>query len=457
MATINYLIQSTGENAPIYVRLALSSKESSLLQNVKSKTVSIIRKTGFTINPKRWNTGVRKNGLPKNSQPEEKKIRKHLLNLNNHINDSLNNDLALGVEINANWLENQINICFNRVQTITTTNYLTDWIQKYIDKAPSLKNVRNKKGLSKSRINDYKRLKSLIQEFEKFSKTRLRIRDINLEFEQDFIVWMEEVNSFAESYRQRTMGNIKTICISAEGSEGVIVSKDLKRLESKKPSNEFIITLSIEELERIENVKLTKEALINARRWLLIGCNIGQRVSDLLAIKESDFSVEDGSTFIELEQQKTGAKVVIPVLPKAELLLKDGLPYPISSQKFNEYIKEVCRLANINTPTKGRLLNPDTKRNEVGIYPKWQLVSSHICRRSFATNLFSKVPTPLIMSITGHKKESTLLNYIGKTSKDYAKMLLDQVKQMEGKKAMQMELPQLKVETSKDVKNAKSN
>ncbi len=458
MATINYLIQSAGINAPIYIRLALSTKEINTQNKIQNKTKSFVRKTGFNIDPKRWNTGIKKNGLPKNSQPEEKKTRRHLLNLTKFVNDSLNNDLALGVEINSNWLEKQIDLCFNRVQTTTTTNYLTDWTQKYIESAHQRDNAKQGTGLSKSRINDYKRLKSLILEYEKFSKSRLRIRDIDLAFEKKFIVWMEEINSYAGSYRQRTMGNIKTICTSAKGSEGVIVSKDLKDLTSKKPSNEFIITLSIEELEQIEKVKLTKDALINARLWLLIGClNLGQRGGDLLSITESNFVKEGGSTFIELEQQKTGAKVVIPILPKTELLLKNGLPYSISLQKFNGYIKEICKIANINTPTKGRLLNPDTKRNEVGIYPKWKLASSHICRRTFATLQYGKISTPLIMSITGHKKESTFLNYCGASSKDYAKMFLDQVKQMEGKKAKQIELPQLKVDSNKSNNNSESN
>ena len=34
-------------------------------------------------------------------------------------------------------------------------------------------------------------------------------------------------------------------------------------------------------------------------------------------------------------------------------------------------------------------------------------------RRSFATNFYGKIETPLLMNITGHSKESTFLTYIG--------------------------------------------
>ena len=453
MAKSTFLLQSESKTAQIYIRLSLG----------RGKTFK--KKTGFVIDSKKWSLTnkvsskgsiINKGGFPKTTTAEGKKIKNKLLELSIFIERQLNIDNSEGVELDGEWLERQINICFNRIH-INTTNYLTDWIQKYIDKAPSIKNVRNTRGLSRSRILSYKRLKTLILEFEKDHKKRLRIHDINREFEEKFIVWMEDVNSYSESYRFQAMGNIKTVCISAEGSENVELSKDLRKLESKKTSNKFIITLSIDELDKIEHAIISNDALDNARKWLLIGCNIGQRVSDLLKITDANLTKEGNDTFIELEQQKTGAMVVIPVLPKAEQLLKEGLPYPITSQVFNKHIKEVCRIAGIDTMTKGKLLNPITKRKEVGEYPKWKLITSHICRRSFATNLFSKYNASLIMSVTGHKEEATFLGYIGKTSKDYAKMLLEQVKQSESKLGKKIELPELKVETKPPVINSKSN
>ena len=51
------------------------------------------------------------------------------------------------------------------------------------------------------------------------------------------------------------------------------------------------------------------------------------------------------------------------------------------------------------------------------------MVSSHVCRRSFATNHYGELPTPVIMAITGHTTEKMFLNYIGKTAKDNAEVL----------------------------------
>jgi integrase len=47
------------------------------------------------------------------------------------------------------------------------------------------------------------------------------------------------------------------------------------------------------------------------------------------------------------------------------------------------------------------------------MYPKYELITSHTMRRSFATNYFGKIETPILMEITGHSRESTFLSYIG--------------------------------------------
>jgi integrase len=56
---------------------------------------------------------------------------------------------------------------------------------------------------------------------------------------------------------------------------------------------------------------------------------------------------------------------------------------------------------------------------------KWQLIGSHVCRRSFASNLYGTLPTPLIMQITAHSSEKMLQNYIGKQGLDYAQQIAD--------------------------------
>ena len=89
---------------------------------------------------------------------------------------------------------------------------------------------------------------------------------------------------------------------------------------------------------------------------------------------------------------------------------------------MNEYVKEVCKLAGIDkieseTMTKGG------KRITVN-YPKYELITTHTARRSFATNQYlAGLPTLTIMKITGHRTETAFMQYIKITPKEHAQKL----------------------------------
>jgi integrase len=99
-----------------------------------------------------------------------------------------------------------------------------------------------------------------------------------------------------------------------------------------------------------------------------------------------------------------------------------NLPSEISNQRFNEYIKEACRLAGITgietmTRTVGGELVTDK-------FEKWEHVSSHTGRRSFCTNMYKRgLPTLMIMSISGHRTEKSFLKYIKVKQNEHAEMM----------------------------------
>jgi integrase len=414
MATIKFLLQSKSDNAPIYLRLSIDRK------------TSYKRKTGLSINPNDWSTDT---GLPKQNNPHNKNLRTDLKNLESKIFKDLNNANTKGVEVNGDWLLNKIDIHFKRISETNKSDLLVDAIQTIIDEAPERKNVKKELGLSKSRINSYTSLKNIITEFQKNSN--FKVKDVNVKFAKDFLKYLLNTKNYQESYALKKLADLKTVCNDASFN-GIETSPQLKKIDSAKPKNKKILYLNPKELKQIEDANLINEAHINARKWLLLGCNIGQRGGDLLQINESNFVNRNGLEVIELKQQKTGKNVTIPVLEKTKEIIKSGLPYKISIQKFNEHIKQVCKLAEINeliedskitVTVKGK--GNTQKRKIKGLYPKWKLMASHVCRRSFASNLYGTLPTPLIMSITAHSSEKMLLNYIGKDSLDFAQQIAD--------------------------------
>ena len=89
-------------------------------------------------------------------------------------------------------------------------------------------------------------------------------------------------------------------------------------------------------------------------------------------------------------------------------------PRKLYAPRFNKYLKLVLKEAGIHQMVKGYKFNPDTQRKEMGLFPKYSVIASHDLRRSFATNFFGKIPTPILMNMTGHNREATFMTtYIG--------------------------------------------
>ena len=116
-----------------------------------------------------------------------------------------------------------------------------------------------------------------------------------------------------------------------------------------------------------------------------------------------------GRKFIHKRIQKVGKYLKIPVNKELQKILNeyDGFPKFISSQKFNINLKELCKEAGIDD-----LVSRNVNGKQVTFH-KYELVSSHVCRRSFATNMYKLKPDPYtIMKITGHTTVKQLLDYI---------------------------------------------
>jgi hypothetical protein len=125
-----------------------------------------------------------------------------------------------------------------------------------------------------------------------------------------------------------------------------------------------------------------------------------------------------------LKQQKTGKLVAIQILLEALEIFEDGMPYKISLVHFNEYIKEV-KATNLSTPTKGCKKLKHNLPTVEGVFPKHEVVSSHVCRRSFSSNYYGRIPTSVLMVITGHGTERMFLSYIVKTTYYNAHQMLE--------------------------------
>ncbi len=430
MATIKFLYRSRKQNEPITVKLNFSHNGKQYRLFAKSEITVYTKdeiKDNFKLNAAKifdkLIKGELKDRFHENIKP---RLDSEIADLKYYILDEFNNTNIERVAKNKDWLKNIVDKYYkpsdeNDTKQLSTN--LVDYFDVYI---------KSKKGdIKESSIKKYKVIQSKLKRLEDHFKTTLKIENINENFKNQFNEFCD-LNQYSNNTKQRELVLIKTVCFHARYN-GLKTHKQLDKLKFNREDVEHPY-LSFDELETIKNKHFDKDYLDNARDWLIISCFTGQRVSDFMKFTSKNIRIEDNKKYLEFKQQKTSNLTTIPVLKQVnEVLNKRGgkFPRPISDQKYNDYIKEVCRLCEIDEVMTGKkriCIAPDGVKPEKHHYrdvvtsaPKYEFISSHIGRRSFATNHYGKVPTTYLIGITNHSTEAQFLNYIQKGSKDLAK------------------------------------
>jgi integrase len=402
MATVNFRLRSKA-NKNVSIKVYLSTARGSFIE----------LNTGFSINPKDWSDNTNR---PKQNNTENRIIFNNLKKLESFIFENLNTDLGNSVVIDSFWLGTKINDCFNRIEK-TDDGLITNYIQNIIDNADTRKvKIKGgyKHGLSLSRKNSFIATNNIIIEYQTKIKKQIRFTDINQALIEKFEHWLLKTKKYAVNTSSKHIANIKTVSIEAE-NKGIHVSSYAKQIHivSESDDERYIQTLSFDELDAIRTADIKSEAHNNARKWLLIGCEIGQRGGDLLNITHENIRFKGGKMYLDLIQQKTKKAVTIGIIaPHVIEILENSFPYKITTQKLNDHIKKVCETAKINAMTEGKIFDSKTGRKKFDLYEKYKLITTHSFRRSFCTNYYKKIPTPVLMGISGHSKESIFRVYI---------------------------------------------
>ena len=401
MASITYQILSKKPGqVSIFMRLSVS------------REINFRAKTGLTINKNDWSEAKK---MPKQNTASQKNLHQKLVELKANIFDRLNNSIIEGDRLDTSWLPKQIELFFYGSTLPTENNKLSYWIEHLIKNSNTIKNGKGSVGLSKSRINSYKSLLATYLEYD--TKEKYCVQDFdNLLFEE-LKDWLFNFKKYNASTAYKKLNDIQAVIRYATSKSKVKPSEDFKYIKFEKISTyDFdmdVITLTESEIQQIEKADLENEALINARKWLIIACFIGQRVNTFNRITKDNFKKYGGNYKIVVKQTKGNKTVDIPVLPRVKNIYEEGFPYKVSSQKLNKHIKEICRIAQINNLIVGRLYDPEIKRKVKVKKEKYHFITTHTGRRTFATLHYKKLPNEDIMEVTGHKRISTFLLYIG--------------------------------------------
>ena len=206
----------------------------------------------------------------------------------------------------------------------------------------------------------------------------------------------------AQSSARTYLALIKSALNDCENKEGIPCREYAAELSVKNiPS--VAVYLTMEEIEKLENYKPESESERTILAQFLCSCFTGARHSDILQMTEENIH----GKYISYISQKTKKKATIEMKKGLPKLLEQARRNKYADSTFNSTIREICRKAGIND--KVRVFHAG--KYESG--RKYEFVTSHTGRRSFASNLAALgVPLRDISARMGHSSVTITERYI---------------------------------------------
>jgi integrase len=399
MATINFLYRSNKPEAKLILRLLFRHEGIDYV---------IAGNTKISVSKEYWSK------YHKAQRISDLDILNTKTEINNKIN-KISNYILKEFEncnpkhIDKEWLKLTIDSYYNpNNENSGLPNELYKYFEHYFNTNKELK------------IGSIKKLKVIanyIKRYEEGLKDPLLIKNIDLKFKLNFENYMTS-NNYDANTISVAFKNIRTICNDAR-KNGLETSYQLSDVKSKYTAPDDIY-LTEDEITKIKELKLSG-TLENVRDWLLIACYSAQRISDFMRFNTDMITKDEETYLLEFSQEKTKTNMVIPLSPEfIEVLNKRNFQFPKSMphQIFNKLVKNICFEAGIVEIVEGS--KKIDNRQVKGMYPKYELVSAHIGRRTFATLFWNKYSISELKYITGHSTEKSFSVYMKKGNREIA-------------------------------------
>jgi integrase len=383
---------SNDGTTPLYVRYSYDRKKRTLIY------------TGFRILPEHWD-GKKK--WIKRASPQFEKINSALTKLTVKLGKIVDYAYSYDMEPTVDFV--LIELEKNReYETRSSRIDLFDTLDTYIEEKGKI--FVNQKF-------EYHNLKSHLLRFKQYSSQPISFRNINMRFYNDFMDYLLNYAPKANGESGLLINSAGKVVkdfkafVNFQIAKGVIAPVDLSAFKVVQEETDAIY-LSEPELATIHALDLSDApGLEVARDLLIVGCYTGLRYSDLYILGPQHIDVEGG--WIRIKQKKVDRAIIIPMIDYVpEILKKHNYNLPkITRPIFSERIKEIGRRAELTQ--KVEVVHRKGSGRVRFVHEKWELMSSHTCRRSFCTNMYlSGFPAQELMRISGHTTTNAFMRYI---------------------------------------------
>lgn len=308
-----------------------------------------------------------------------------------------------------------------------TTNVVRDELKKELDEearanrplveyyAQFVAETKENNTWTKATVTKHNTLISHIQGFKK----HVEFDDVTDDFLNAFIRYLINEKNLSNPYVVKLIKNFKTFMnwATKKGFNKSLAYRtfepQLKGVSTSDKTN--IIALSPDEFMHLFNLDIKMPHLDRVRDVFCFCCATSLRYSDVRNLKWSNVK-EDR---IEIVTIKTDDPISIyfndlsySIIKKYEAskgVSEYVLPV-ISNQKYNDYLKELGKLAGFDQP-QIKVTFRGSQRIEKNV-PKYELLTSHVARKTFVTlGLYKGIPAEIIRSFTGHKDAKVMERY----------------------------------------------
>jgi integrase len=257
----------------------------------------------------------------------------------------------------------------------------------------------------------------------------LTFEAITLDFYYGFTAYLWDILGHTDNTVGKHVKNLKAF-MEESFEDDLHTNVAFKKKKFRKPGHKADnVYVTSDEIVRIYGLDLSDNKQLAIHRDLFVfNCWVGVRFGDLCKIRPEQIRQMSDGKYLQLITEKTGEDVTIPFHPLAEAIYSyynNQLPKLRKDESvvYNRHLKTICELAKINTVSRHTVSIRGEIKTE--FFPKFELVSAHTSRRSFATNCYKMgVPPMDIMAVTGHKTEKAFLRYICVTKEEHAKRMM---------------------------------
>jgi integrase len=274
-----------------------------------------------------------------------------------------------------------------------------------------------------SSLATYITSRSYIKKFEQQASRQLFLTDFNqkdIDQISDFLIINCEL---AMNTHAKIMMDLLQIIKYAVHLKKLPSSRLIElKFDTRREETDSIYLTEAEILE-ILAVRDFKDAVEeHVRDVFVIGCFTAMRFSDYSTLDVNSIR----NNRLEFVQQKTGAKVTIPIHPTVRQILEKynyALPEVPPNNEFNRIIKLVGeRLPSLHVPFI-KQITYKRERKQVKMM-KYEFLQTHTARRSFCSNEYLRGTDPMvIMAMSGHSSHKSFMRYIKVSNEQFADKL----------------------------------